>query len=234
MLVDLGLEEAVVGITKFCVHPVHLTGTKCIVGGTKNIKLDKIKALNPTHILCNKEENTKEIVEKCEKIAHTHVSEVVTIKDSITLIEFYGALFSREVESSGLIQEIKYKLNNFNSYIKNKPVLKVAYFIWKKPWMVAANNTYINHLLELNRFENIYKHKERYPTIEIEKIRLDGDPDILLLSSEPYPFKEKHALELENCTHNGKAIIVDGEFFSWHGSRLIKAFDYFEKVRERL
>ena len=215
-------------------HPVYLTKTKTVVGGTKNIHLEKIKALNPTHILCNKEENTKEIVEECEKIAQTHVSDVFTIKDSIELIESYGDLFYREEKASSLIEEINVKLNSFNTYIKNKSVLKVAYFIWRNPWMVAAHNTYINHILELNKFDNIYKNKERYPIIDIQKIRLNGDPDVLLLSSEPFPFKEEHALELEKCTQQTKTILVDGEFFSWHGSRLIKAFDYFIALRNSI
>ncbi|MFT5761266.1 MAG: iron complex transport system substrate-binding protein [Polaribacter sp.] len=232
LLVDLGLEEFIVGITKFCVHPAHLKKTKSIVGGTKNCRFEKIKSLNPTHILCNKEENTKEIVEECQKIATTHVSEIFTINDSIALIESYGALFFRKREASRLIQKINFKRDNFNAFIKDKPVLKVAYFIWRNPWMVVANNTYINHLLELNKFDNIYKNKERYPEVEIKRIRLQGDPYLVFLSSEPYPFKEEHAFELKRCTHHAKIIFVDGELFSWHGSRLIKAFDYFQQLRE--
>jgi hypothetical protein len=100
--------------------------------------------------------------------------------------------------------------------------------------MVAANNTYINHILELNKFDNIYKNKERYPEIEIKKIRLEGDPELVLLSSEPYPFKEEHAFELGRSTPQAKTIFVDGELFSWHGSRLIKAFDYFITLRNRI
>lgn len=234
LLVDLGLDDAIVGITKFCVHPLHLKKTKSIVGGTKSCNINKIKALNPTHILCNKEENTKEIVEECLKIATTHVSEIFTIKDSIELIESYGTLFFRKAEASSLIQKINFKRNNFKTYIKHKPVLKVAYFIWRTPWMVAANNTYINHILELNKLDNIYKNKDRYPEVEIKKMRLDGDPDLVLLSSEPYPFKEEHAFELSKYTHHAKIIFVDGELFSWHGSRLVKAFDYFQQLRESL
>ena len=99
--------------------------------------------------------------------------------------------------------------------------------------MVAANNTYINHILALNNFDNIYTNKERYPEVELKKIRLEGDPDLVLLSSEPYPFKEDHAFELGRHTHHAKTIFVDGEFFSWHGSRLLKAFDYFIALRSR-
>ena len=234
LLYDLGLEKSIIGITKFCVHPSHLKQTKTVVGGTKNIHLEKIKQLHPDIILCNKEENTKEIVEQCEQIATTHVSEIYTIQDSIDLIKTYGELFSCRTEASKIIQKINFNLNDFRSFIIDKKVVKVAYFIWRNPWMVAANNTYINHILALNRLENIYKNKDRYPEVEIKKIRLEGDPDLVFLSSEPYPFKEEHASELGRCTPHAKTIFVDGELFSWHGSRLVKAFDYFQQLRESL
>jgi iron complex transport system substrate-binding protein len=234
LLVDLGLESSIVGITKFCVHPYHLKQTKTVVGGTKNIHLEKIKQLQPDFILCNKEENTKEIVEQCEQIATTHVSEIYNIQDSIDLIKTYGELLSCRTEASKIIEKINFNLNNFNAFIADKEVLKVAYFIWRKPWMVAANNTFIDYLLELNKFENIYKDKERYPEVEIKNMHLEGNPDLLFLSSEPFPFKEEHALELGKCTHHAKTIFVDGEMFSWFGSRLIKAFDYFQQLRERI
>ncbi|TYP97952.1 ABC-type Fe3+-hydroxamate transport system substrate-binding protein [Tenacibaculum adriaticum] len=234
LLFDLGLENNIVGITKFCVHPYHLKQTKEIVGGTKNIKIDKIKALNPDIILCNKEENTKEIVETCLKIAPVHVSELNTIDDTLELIQFYGEKFSCRTEAAKIIQKINFKLNDFKTFIKSIESKKVAYFIWKDPWMVAGNNTYINHLLQLNKFVNIYQNKERYPEIELKKIRLEGDPDLVFLSSEPYPFKEEHAFEIGRYTHHAKTVFVDGEMFSWHGSRLIKALDYFKKLHHRI
>lgn len=234
LLFDLGLEKEIVGITKFCIHPFHAKQTKTIVGGTKTIKIDKIKALNPDIILCNKEENTKEIVKACQQICPTHVSDLFTLEDAKDLIAEYGSIFNRRTEASSIINKLDYKLNDFLSYIKNKPLLKVAYFIWRNPWIVAANNTFIDYMLKLNRFENIYANKERYPEVELKKIRLEGDPDIVMLSSEPYPFKEEHAFEIGRCTHHAKTVFVDGELFSWYGSRLLKSFDYFKKLRNRL
>lgn len=235
LLYDLGLEDSIIGITKFCIHPFHLKQITEIIGGTKNCHLDKIKKLRPTHILCNKEENTKEIVNECLKITEqTHVSDIYTIYDSINLINIYGEMFNKRLEATKLIDKIEFKLNSFQSFIKNKPVFKVAYFIWRNPWMVAANNTYINHLLELNKLENIYISKNRYPEVEIKKIRIDGAPDFVFLSSEPYPFKDKHAFEIGRYTHHSKTIFVDGEMFSWHGSRLLKAFDYFISLRNSI
>ena len=234
LLFDLGLEDSIVGITKFCVHPYHLKQTKTIVGGTKNIKIEKIKELQPDIILCNKEESTKEIVEACEEIAPVHVSEIYTLDDAIALIEDYGQLFSCRTEASKIVQKIRFNLNSFLEFVKDKEVKKVAYFIWRNPWMVAANNTFINHILELNKFKNIYDNKERYPEIKLKKIRLEGDPDLVFLSSEPYPFKEEHAFEVGRCTHHAKTVFVDGELFSWYGSRLTKAFDYFKQLHQRI
>lgn len=234
LLFDLGLENAIVGLTKFCVHPYHLKQIKTIVGGTKKIKIDKIKELKPDIILCNKEENTEEIVKACEAIAPVHVSDIYTLEDAKELITQYGQLFSCRTDAAKINMKIDFNLHLFLEFIKDKETKKVAYFIWKKPWMVAGNNTFINYLLELNNFENIYKNKERYPEIALKKIRLEGDPDLVLLSSEPYPFKEEDAFEVGRHTHHATTIFVDGEMFSWYGSRLIKAFDYFKKLHERI
>ncbi len=234
LLVDLGLEDLIVGTTKFCVHPAHIKSTKEIIGGTKNIKVDKIKALKPDIILCNKEENTKEIVETCELIAPTHVSNIYTLNDVKELIEQYGKLFSCRTESKRILEKLQFKIIGFKNFIANKPKKKVAYFIWRNPWMVAGDNNFINHILQLNHFENIYNNKPRYPEIELKKIRLEGDPELILLSSEPYPFKEEHAFEIGRFTHHAKTIFVDGEMFSWYGSRLLKAFDYFKQLHQRI
>jgi iron complex transport system substrate-binding protein len=233
LLVDLGLEENILGVTKFCIHPTHLIKTKTIVGGTKNIKIDRIKKLQPDIILCNKEENTKEIVEACQRIAFTHVSDIFTLTDSLELISLYGNFFDRQTEATKMINELESKIVDFKKFIKNKKSRKVAYFIWRKPWMVAANNTFINHLLELNKFENIYANEKRYPEIDINEIS-KKKPELILLSSEPYPFKEKHIVEIKEHTNNSTPILVDGEYFSWYGSRLLKAFDYFKELHNRV
>ena len=230
LLVDLGLEDDIVGVTKFCIHPAGLKKIKTVVGGTKNINIEKIKALQPDIILCNKEENSKGIVQICEEIAPTHVSDIYTINDNLALIKQYGQVFSVENEASEIIAKINSELSNFKEFIKNKEPKKVVYFIWKNPWMAVGNTTFINHLLLLNKFDNVYQHKERYPEIDLEEMKLNHQLDFVLLSSEPYPFKEKHILEIEKQTQQAKAVLVDGEMFSWTGSRLIKAFDYFKKL----
>ncbi len=234
LLVDLGLEDNIVGVTKYCVHPFYIKQTKTIVGGTKNVKETTIQELKPDIILCNKEENTPEVVALCRNIAPVHTSDIFTIDDSLALIHQYGELFSKRTEAAKIIHKINFKLADFKQFIKGVTPKKVAYFIWRNPWMVAGNNTFINHLLALNNFKNIYKNKDRYPEVAIKKIRLEGDPDIVFLSSEPYPFKEEHAFELGRFTHHAKTVFVDGEMFSWYGSHLTKAFDYFKAIHSKV
>ena len=231
LLVDLGLENSIVGVTKFCVHPINLRKQKTIVGGTKQVHYDKIKALEPDIILCNKEENTKEIVEACEQICNVHVSDIFNINDNLELINQYGLLFNKSEDASRIIKDIQLKCANFKSFIEEKPTLKVVYFIWKNPWMVAGNNTFINYILHFNKFENVYNSKARYPEIELNKSELNESVEVVLLSSEPFPFKEKHVAELQDYYPKAKIVLVDGELFSWYGSRLAKAFKYFETLR---
>lgn len=238
LLYDLGLEDKIVGITKFCVHPFHFKSTKTIVGGTKQVKVDKIKALQPDIIICNKEENTLEIVEKLSKICPVWVTDIYTIEDNNKMIEDFGKLFNVRTEAQKWIDKINFSKQDFQNFIKDYETQSVAYFIWGKPYMVAAQDTFINHLLELNKFTNIYANHEkytgRYPEVIVQKMRIQGDPDLLFLSSEPFPFNDEHAFELGRYTHHAKTVFVDGEMFSWYGSRLVKAFDYFKKLRLRI
>ena len=234
LLCDLALETELLGITKFCVHPYHLKSTKTIVGGTKKVNFEKIKSLNPDFILCNKEENAYDMLPELEKIAPTYFSDVNTIQDSIDLILRLGSIFNRRTEADNLAHKIEFKLADFNQFMKDKPTRKVAYFIWAKPWMVAGNDTYINEMLSLNKFENIYTYMSRYPKVEVNRIRYEGDPDVVILSSEPFPFKDKHAMEIGNYSNRSITVFGDGEMFSWPGSRLLLAFDYFKKLHEKL
>jgi len=234
LLFDLALENQLVGITKFCVHPFHLKATKTIVGGTKKVDYEKIKELNPDFILCNKEENAYDMLPELEKIAPTYFSDVNTIQDAVDLILRLGSIFNRRTESDNLAHKIEFKLNNFKQFIKDKPTRKVAYFIWAKPWMVAGNDTFINEMLALNKFENIYANMSRYPRVEINRIRHDGDPDVIILSSEPFPFKDEHAMEISTYTNRSITVFGDGEMFSWFGSRMLLAFDYFKALHKKL
>ncbi len=232
LLVDLGLKDSIIGVTKFCIHPKGLKKTKTVVGGTKTIKIDKIKALQPDIILCNKEENTPEIVATCKKIAPVHISDVYTIEDVFELINQYGKIFNCENHALEIELKIRNKYLDFKKFIRDKKTIKSVYFIWKNPWMVAANNTFIDYLLELNKFDNFFKNKERYPEINLKEI--NKNIGLILLSSEPYPFKNKDIVTLKASFLKVEICLVNGEFFSWYGTRLIKAFDYFKTFREEI
>ena len=230
LLVDLGLEEHIVGLTKFCVHPKHMRKEKAVVGGTKQVHFDKIKALHPDIILCNKEENTKEMIAVLEHIAPVHISDVYTIDDSLELIKMYGEMFKVPQKAQTMICSIRNQRNAFQEWIVQRPQLKVAYFIWKDPYMVAANHTFINAMLAVNNFENVYANVSRYPEIQLSELQ-EKQPDLILLSSEPYPFKDRDIDEFKSICPYTQVKIVDGESFSWYGSRLLKAFDYFKTLR---
>ena len=235
LLYDLGLEDSIVGITKFCVHPVHFKATKTVVGGTKNVKFDKIKALQPDIIIANKEENTQEIVEQLSEICPVWVTDIYNIEENNRMIEDFGAIFNKRTNATKWVDKINFALSEFQKFVADKPVKKAAYFIWANPYMVAGGNTFINEMLKLNHFANIYEDKNgRYPEVELKKMRLEGDPDFVFLSSEPYPFKDEHAFEIGRFTHHAKTVFVDGEMFSWYGSRLVKAFDYFKLLHQKI
>ena len=225
LLVDLGLENSIVGITHFCVHPDYLLQKKTRVGGTKKVNFRKVKDLNPDIILCNKEENTKEMVEELEKIAPVHVSDVANLDDAYELMQDYGKIFDCAELAETLVNSIKKKEKSLRDLAKNSKERRVAYFIWNKPLMVAGQGTFINEMLDLNNFRNVYK-ADRYPETNIDEIK-ELEIDLCLLSSEPFPFEEKHKSLFEGLVKDVQ--IVDGEYFSWYGSRLLKAMDYFKQ-----
>lgn len=229
LLVDLGLEDRIIGVTKFCVHPENLRKNVEVIGGTKDVKIDKVKSLKPDIIIANKEENTPKAVEDLSEFCTVHVSDVNNFQDVIELIQDYAEIFEVHNKAKSIIENLQEKFKDFKSFTKNQPKLKVAYFIWRKPWMLVGNDTFINYMLELNNFENAYKHLSRYPEVDLNQLE---DLDFVFLSSEPFPFSEQHFEEIP--IDNSIIQIVDGEFFSWYGTRLLKAFDYFKQLRNKL
>lgn len=226
LLVDLGLENSIVGVTKFCVHPNDICKKATVVGGTKNVNYQKIKNLNPDFILCNKEENTLEIVEKLESIAPVWISDMYNIEDCKEMILKLGAIFKSE-EAKKIVSEIDLAQKDFLEFIESKQFKTVLYLIWKNPFMAAGQNTFINELLLLNKFKNgLHNSESRYPEVVLEDF---PEVDTILLSTEPYPFKPTDVDKLQKKL-NKKVILVDGEYFSWYGSRLIKAFNYFKTL----
>lgn len=232
LLVDLGLRDHIIGLTKFCVHPNGLIKEKTVVGGTKQVHINRVKDLQPDIILCNKEENTEQIVNDMEAIAPVHVSDIKNITDALSLIRMYGAIFQVKSQAHTLIRSIQKKHTDFlKSIDPTVTCKKVAYFIWKDPWMVAGNDTFIDCLLSECGFENAFKNTEgRYPEVALHQIE---DIDYVFLSSEPFPFADKHIKELTPKTR-AKIVLVDGEYFSWYGSRLLGAFNYFPDLLQKL
>jgi len=229
LLVDLGLEDSIIGITKFCIHPKELRQQKTIVGGTKNIKIDKIKALKPDIILCNKEENSKEIINSLIDIAPIHISDIYDLEDAFQLISNYGEIFQTKEKASLIVSRIKQEREQFQYNFKGKLKKKAAYFIWKNPWMVAASNTFIDFMLAEAGFENVFNTETRYPEISLSHSKLK-EADVIMLSSEPFPFDDTHIKELKDLFPKKEIILVDGELFSWFGSRVEKSYIYFSNL----
>ena len=227
LLFDLGLDEQVVGITKFCIHPTNWFKTKTRVGGTKNINIATIKKLNPTLIIANKEENVKEQIEELAKDYPVWLTDVNNLDDALKMIEAIGVLTNTQKNAHHITQKIT---TNFEQLAAKKALINTCYLIWKNPYMTVGGDTFINDMLQRSGFNNIFANQQRYPEISISQL-LIANCQLLLLSSEPYPFKQIHIDELQLQLPHTKILLVDGEIFSWYGSRLIKATEYFSQLR---
>jgi len=225
LLFDLGLDNEIVGITKFCIHPQQWFNSKVRIGGTKTLNIDKILKLNPDLIIANKEENTKEQIELLQGHFNVFVSDIKTLSDNYSLIEKIGNLTNTNQEAKKLITKTKSALD-FQPTLKNK---KAVYLIWKDPYMTIGSDTFINDVLNKCGFKNLFDTQTRYPQTNLEEIKL-LKPEYILLSSEPYPFKDKHIDEISKTIQNCKVILVDGEAFSWYGSRLLKKTEYLKEL----
>lgn len=230
LLYDLGIEEEVVGITKFCVHPEAWFRTKTRVGGTKQLHLAEIEALQPDLIIGNKEENEQHQMEMLMQKFPVWMSDIQTLKDALQMIQSVGALVGQSEKARQLAHTIQL---NFNHLPKPEKVLQVAYFIWRKPYMVAAAGTFIHELLQLAGFKNVFDEQSRYPEITLQALA-KAQPDVILLSSEPYPFKDKHLAEFQQVCPLAVVRFVNGELFSWYGSRLLQSAEYFRTLQVEL
>ncbi|MES2726436.1 MAG: helical backbone metal receptor [Bacteroidota bacterium] len=232
-LYDLGLSDEVVGQTLFCIHPDKYHQTKPRIGGTKNLKLDLIAQLKPDLIIANKEENEQKQIEYLQSHYPVWISDIQTLADAYKMMEGIGEITDKQNEAKKIVQAIQQSFIGLDSL----PALtnnKVAYFIWRKPYMVAGNHTFINHLLESIHLNNVFKNKpSRYPEITVDEL-IAAQPEYLLLSSEPYPFKQKHIDELQAILPRSKILLTDGELFSWYGSRLQHSCAYFKTLLSNL
>ena len=226
----LELEQETIGITKFCVHPAEWFTSKTRIGGTKAINISSINNLHPDLIIANKEENVKEQVELLAKDYPVWITDVNNLEDATKMIKDIGELTSKQKEANLLLKEITTEFDNLTSEDQTQnPKLQTAYLIWRNPYMTIGGDTFINNMLSRCGFENVFANKLRYPEITIKELHIINC-QLLLLSSEPYPFKQKHIDELSRQLPNCKIVLVDGEMFSWYGSRLLLAPDYFKTL----
>jgi ABC-type Fe3+-hydroxamate transport system substrate-binding protein len=230
LLADLGLENEVVGITKFCVHPETWFRSKARIGGTKMVHLDRVKSLRPDLIIANKEENVREQIEALEMIAPVWVSDIHTLDDSLRMIRELASLCGRTEAGESIATRIE---DSFAALTIPVAARKTAYCIWREPWMWAGGDTFIHDILKRCGLENALQEIPRYPELDLERLR-DLNPELVLLSSEPYPFREQHIAEIQALLPSAKVRLVDGEMFSWYGSRLLRAPEYLADLLQSL
>jgi ABC-type Fe3+-hydroxamate transport system substrate-binding protein len=232
LLYDLGLDQEIVGITKFCIHPHDKCKTKAKVGGTKNININKINILVPDLIIANKEENDELQIKELIKSYPVWISDIKTLNDAYRMMETVGEMVNRKDKMIALVEQIKLEILNNQALQKESTsdVRNAVYLIWRHPYIVVGNDTFINTMVEVAGFTNVFIDKIRYPEITIDQLK-ERSPHYILLSSEPFPFKEKHQVEFQAEFPDSKVLLVDGEMFSWYGSHLLKAPSYFSTLR---
>jgi ABC-type Fe3+-hydroxamate transport system substrate-binding protein len=221
LLADLGLNDRVVGITKFCVHPPSWLKTKTIVGGTKNLQMDSIESLKPDLIIGNKED-----IERLRTKYPVWMSDIIMLSDALQMIREIGSITGTEKRAEEIISEIKSKLRAMTML----PPLRTLYLIWRNPWMAAAPGTFIHEMLQLSGLENSIRESTRYPELTGEEIKL-LNPELILLTSEPYPFKQQHIAEISVLCPDASIRLIDGEMFSWYGSRMKLFVGYVDSLR---
>jgi ABC-type Fe3+-hydroxamate transport system substrate-binding protein len=229
LLFDLGLDERVVGITKFCIHPREKVKGKTIVGGTKNFHPDVIRDLQPDLIIGNKEENYAEGIRDLQQHYPVWMSDISNLEEALLMMEEIGKLTAASGQAAGLINTIRQEFQRLAPAVP----IPAAYFIWKEPYMTIGQGTFIQDMLGKAGFANVFQGLSRYPEVGKAEIR-EANPRVILLSSEPYPFREKHLQEFRDLCPQALVKLVDGEMFSWYGSRLRLAPAYFGQLRQEM
>jgi ABC-type Fe3+-hydroxamate transport system substrate-binding protein len=224
LLYHLGLDEEVAGITKFCLHPAVWFRTKTKTGGTKNINIKKIQELQPDLIIANKEENVKEQIDELAQNFNVWVTDVNSVADAYDMILHIGTLTSTTTAAEKLVTNIKNEFTKFNTA---GVFTKTAYLIWRNPFMTVGGDTFINDMMHHCGLQNVFAAQSRYPKIDMAAITAAAC-HLVILSTEPYPFKEKHIAELQQQLPGVKIILANGEMFSWYGSRMLQMPQYLQ------
>lgn len=226
LLADLGLGDKVVGITKFCIHPKQWKQEKAKVGGTKKIDREKILRLNPDLCIGNKEENAKEDIEWLSEHFPVWMSDVNTFEDALEMIQQFGGIFECEEQAASLIQDVNAGFGQMQELGRGRSVI---YYIWHNPDYAVGPHTFIHDILHKLGLQNLVT-TERYP--EIGELQIE--PDLIFLSSEPFPFREDHLELWRKKSPLAQVILVDGEMFSWYGSRMRLAPNYFKLLFDQI
>jgi ABC-type Fe3+-hydroxamate transport system substrate-binding protein len=232
LLFDLGLDEEIVGVTRFCVHPAKRVAGKAIVGGTRDPDVEAIERLRPDLVIGAREENDRETLLGLAESYPVWASDVRSLAGALEMIRSVGDLVGRAGPADRLAGEIE---AGFASLRPLSPARRAAYVVWPRPLMVAGRDTFIDDLLARCGLTNAAGHAEgaRYPEVTVEGLRAAG-LDVLLLASEPYPFEEADREAWEGRLPGVPVHLVNGEMFSWYGSRLLKAVGYLERLIGRL
>jgi ABC-type Fe3+-hydroxamate transport system substrate-binding protein len=229
LLFDLGLDEEIIGITKFCIHPAVKVKQKLKIGGTKALNVKLIKELKPDLIIGNKEENEQSQVEELMRDFPVWMSDIANLGGAIDMIRQIGKITGKGIEAEVLTKSIR---ANFEDLHIKTTGLRVAYLIWRKPFIVAGKGTFINDMLDKCGMRNAFdldRYPEAFPAQMVE-----ANPDVVFLSSEPYPFNERHITEFKALVPHAIIQLVDGELFSWYGSRLLQTPGYFKQLIDSL
>ncbi len=229
LLFTLGLDDEVVGITKFCIHPLEKFKAKPKIGGTKQLNIEAIRKLSPDLIIGNKEENEKEQIEQLMQEFPVWMSDINGLEDALQMIVAIGSLTGKSQPAKTISNNIRTGFEELQKKPANK--LKVAYLIWKNPFMIAGKGTFINEMIERTGWENAIG-LSRYPEINEQQLN-ESKPDLILLSSEPYPFTEKHIDEFRAICPKSHIKIIDGELFCWYGSRLMQTPEYLYSLKQQ-
>ncbi len=229
LLFDLGLQKRIAGLTKFCIHPAQARASKTIIGGTKQFHMERIHRLQPDLIVGNKEENYPEGIEELSRHYPVWMSDIYTLDHALAMIYSIGQLTDTQTQAATIAQQIAHAF----AELTGKPThRRVLYLIWHQPWMAAGKQTFIDHLLQRAGWQNAVT-QSRYPQLTEADMRKLA-PHCVLLSSEPFPFREKHIAHVKAILPQAKVLLVNGELFSWYGSRLRHSAPYLADLQKML
>jgi ABC-type Fe3+-hydroxamate transport system substrate-binding protein len=233
LLFDLDLGPQVVGRTAFCVHPRGAVRRARSVGGTKQVNLARIATLAPTHVVVNVDETPRQLAETLAGLGLTVVvTHPLAPRDNLRLYRLLGRLFGRRDRAEALCGRFEAAYREVVAAASTLPSRRVLYLIWKDPWMTIAADTYIAGILALVGWQPVAAGAGgRYPVVTLGEALL-AKADLVLFSSEPFPFGERHLKDFRRAfpAHADKAAMIDGALVSWYGSRAIAGLRYLEEL----